>query len=62
MKRGEMDGEAGSEFMNAVELAAVDQFGEEEWRAFFAVVRYVRASEGADGGEGSAAYPHARQG
>ena len=36
-----MDGETGAEFMNAVELTAVDKFGEKEWRAFFAVVRYV---------------------
>ena len=40
-KRGEMDGDTGTEFANAVELTAVDQFGEKEWRAFFAVVRYV---------------------
>ena len=40
-KRGQMDGETGAEFMNAVELTAVDKFGEKEWRAFFAVVRYV---------------------
>ena len=40
-KRGQMDGETGTEFENAVELTAVDQFGESEWRAFFAVVRHV---------------------
>ena len=40
-KRGQMDGDTGTEFANAVELTAVDQFGEKEWRAFFAVVRYV---------------------
>ena len=32
-KRGEMDGETGTEFTNAVELTAVEQFGEKEWRA-----------------------------
>ena len=29
-----MDGDTGTEFTNAVELTAVDQFGEKEWRAF----------------------------
>ena len=38
-KRGEMDGETGTEFTNAVELTAVEVFAEKEWRAFFAVVR-----------------------
>ena len=36
-----MGGGTGTEFTNAVELTAVEVFAEKEWRAFFAVVRYV---------------------